>query len=94
MIIKRLELIRKKEFVAATLNPKNKVFVVYISSISQDLDVHPFWRAQIASLSTDEALTFISPKYTDFADVFCKNLVAKLLEYIGINDYAIDLIKG
>ncbi len=31
-------------------------------------------------------------KYTDFADVFSSKLVAELLEHIGINDYAIELV--
>ena len=45
-------------------------------------------------LKADKALTYIPPKYADFANIFSKDLVAKLPEYTGINDYTIDLIKG
>lgn len=45
-------------------------------------------------LKADEAPVFVLSKYVDVADVFSKDLVAKLPEYIGINDHVIDLIKG
>lgn len=44
-------------------------------------------------MKADKAFTFIPFKYIDFADVFSKNLAAKLSEYNKINDYAIDLVK-
>ena len=58
------------------------------------MDIHPLWRAQIALLKADEAFISILPKYINFADIFLKDLVAKLLEATKINDHSIDLIKG
>ena len=46
---KRVELIGKKEFAAAALDPKNEAFIVHVASISRDSDFHPSRRAQIAS---------------------------------------------
>lgn len=51
--MRRVELIRKKEFAATALDIENKAFVVYVTSISQNLDVYLFWRAQIISLKAD-----------------------------------------
>ena len=75
-------------------NPEDKVSVVHVASINQNSDVHSFWRDSIALLNTDKTSTFILPKYTDFADVFSKDLAAELPEYTDIKDHAINLIKG
>ncbi len=40
----------------------------------------------------DEALTEVSNKYTNFADVFSPKLTAKFPEHTRINDYAIKLV--
>ena len=56
------------------------------------MDVYLFYRAEIASLNADETFNSVSSKYTDFADIFSQDLVAKLLKVIGINDYTINLI--
>ena len=44
-------------------------------------------------MKADKTLTSIPSKYADFADFFFKDLMAKLLEHITINDYVINLIK-
>ena len=80
-------------FLAIALNLENEAFIVHITFISQDSNIYPFRRGQIALLKADKAPTFLVPKYTDFVDLFSKNLATKLLEYVGINDYAINLIK-
>ena len=36
----------------------------------------------------------VSNAYIDFADLFSPNLMSKLSEYTGINDYAIKLFAG
>ena len=69
----------------------DKVFVLYMAFISQDSNVILFGRAHITSLKADEAFTSVSPNYTDFVDIFSKDL--KLLEYTKINNYAINLIE-
>ena len=44
-------------------------------------------------MKADKAFTFVLSKYTNFADIFSKDLVAKLLEYIKINNHTINLEK-
>ena len=92
---RKIELIGKKKFAAATLDPEHEAFVVHIAALSVDLgdEVHPSKRAQIAHLKADEALTKIPSKYADFADVFLPKLAAKLSEYTEINDYTIKLMN-
>lgn len=42
LIIRQMELIRKKKFIVVVFDPKDKVFIVYIIFISRDKDVYPF----------------------------------------------------
>ena len=55
---RQVELIARKEFVNAFLDVEDKAFIVYIASISQDLDVCSFWKAQIVLLKTNKAPNF------------------------------------
>ena len=97
---RRVELVGKKEFEAATLDPEHKSYVVYIGSVSSDaspsslLDVHPSRRPQVSGLIAKEAPTKVLAKYSDFADVFSPNLASELPKHIGINDHAIELVGG
>ena len=93
MTISRVKLIKTKNFIAAAFDPDNEVFVVHIAFISQDLDIYPFQRALIAFLKIDKTVTSVLCKYTDFAYIFSKNLAAKLLKHIGINNHAINIIE-
>ena len=45
-------------------------------------------------LKANKAIVFIKTKYVEFADIYSKDLVAKLPKYIKINNHAINLIKG
>ena len=92
---KQVELIRKKEFAAAALDLGHETFVIHIAFFdihSQESNIHPSRRAQIAALVGNEAPTSISTEYFDFVDVFSPKLISKLLENTGINDYAIELV--
>ena len=92
---KRVELVGKKEFAAAALDPGHETFVVHVASLespSQEGDVHPSRRAQIAALVANEAPTSIPTEYSDFADVFSPELASELPEHTGINDYTIELV--
>ena len=92
---KRVELVGKKEFVAAALNPGHETFVVHVASLqslNQENDVHPSCRAQIAALLANETSTSIPTEYSDFADVFSLELALELPEHTGINDHAIELV--
>ena len=44
-------------------------------------------------IKADKTSTSVSPKYTDFADVFFKDLAIELLEHTKINDHTINLIE-
>lgn len=45
-------------------------------------------------MKSDKDLISIFFKYADFVDMFTKDLAAKLLRYIKINNHAIDMIKN
>lgn len=72
----------------------HEAFVVYVVFINRESDIHLSCRAWIAFLKVDDFRIPILSKYTNFANIFFKNLVAKLLEYIKINNHAINLIDG
>ena len=98
---RRVELVGKKEFAAAALDPESETFVVHVASLSFDalpssflLDVHPFRRPQISGLIAKEALTTVPAEYSDFADVFSPDLASELPEHTGINNHAIELVEG
>ena len=92
---KQVKLVGKKEFAAAALDLGHETFVVHVAfleSPSQESDVHPSCRAQIAALVANEAPTSIPTEYSDFADVFSPELASELPEHTGINDHAIELV--
>ena len=91
---RRVELIGKKEFVAAALDPEHEAFVFHVAALSVDPgdEVHPSRRAQIAHLKANEAPTKVPSEYADFADVFSSKLATELPEHTGINDHAIELV--
>ena len=95
---RRVELVGKKEFVAAALDPEYETYVVYVASLSFTplalLDVHPSQESQISGLIAEEALTKVPAKYSDFADVFSPDLASELPKHTGINDHAIELVEG
>lgn len=58
--------------IVAVFDSKYKVFVRHIATISVDLSdkMHHSKKAQIIYINIDEALTKLSNKYADFANVF------------------------
>ena len=92
---RHIKLVGKKEFAIATLNPEYKTFVIYVGSLnSTPLNIYFFRRPQISGLLAKEALTKVSDKYINFADVFSPDLASKLSKHTKINDYAIELVEG
>ena len=93
-----VELVGKKEFAAAALDPEHETFVVYVTFLSStqlaSLNVHPSQRAQISGLIVEEAATKLLAEYSDFADVFSPDLASELTERTGINDHTIELVDG
>ena len=63
-------------------------------SSSSPLNVHPSRRPQISGLIAEEAPIKVSAKYSDFADEFSSDLAFELLEHIGINNHAIELVDS
>ena len=100
---RRVKRVGKKEFAATALNPEHETYVVPVASLSStplaslrltSLNVYPPRRPQISDLIAKEAPTKVSTEYSDFTNVFFPDLASKLPEYTGINDYAIELVKG
>ena len=93
---RRVELVGKKEFAAAALDPEHETYVVHVASLSStpSFDVHPSRKAQISGLIAEEAPTKVPVEYSDFADVFSLDLASKLSEHIRINHHAIELLDG
>ena len=93
--------IDKKEFAATMLDLEYETYVVpirLVSSIallgSSSLDIHPFYRPQIASLIVKKVLIKILTKYSDIADVFSSDLVSKLPKHTRINNHAIKVVNS
>ena len=86
---KYVELVGKKEFAAAALDPKHKTFIVYVASLNLVLEIYPDREAQIASLLTKEVK--ILDKYSDFTNIFSEKKALVLPECTKFNEYDIDL---
>ena len=56
--------------------------------------MHPSQASQIAALKQDEALTKVSSKYADYANVFSFDLAMELPKTTVINKHAIKLQDG
>ena len=99
--IRHVELVSKKEFTAAELDPEHETYVVHVGSVSSvaspssfPLDVHPSRRYQIAGLIAKKAPTKVPVKYADFVDVFSLDLASELPDHTGINNYPIELVEA
>ena len=71
-----------KEFITAAFDLEHETYVVYVELVSSKalpssslFDVHLFPRPQIFGPIAKKALTKISAKYSNFADVFSPDLV-------------------
>ena len=95
---RHVELVGKKEFATAALDPEYETYVVHVTSLSStplaSFDVHPSRRTQVSGLIAEEAPTKVPAEYSDFADVFSPDLASELPEHTGINDYAIEMVDG
>lgn len=93
--IRRVELVDKREFAAATLDPENEIFVVYVAAfVSFSFNIYSSRQAWMVSLKTDEASTTVPNRYADFTDIFLPDLAAEILKHTKIYDHAINLING
>lgn len=97
MTTRYIELVRKKKFVAATLDPKYETFIVYVVFLIftlLDIGIHLFCKLQIAGLIAKKSFIKISTKYTDFADILFPNLISELPKHTRINNYTIKIVDG
>ena len=93
-MIRRVEIIDKKEFVVAALNGDNETFVVYVVALAEPttMPIHLFYQAQVAELTSKE--TGILAKYFDFFNVFSSDSMGDLPEHTRINDHPINLLDN
>ena len=91
---RQVELIGKKEFPVAALDPKHEAFIIHVAalSINSGDEVYSLRKAQIVHLKVDKAPSKVPSKYTDFADVFSSKLIGELPEHMEINDRTIELV--
>ena len=101
MTTKHVKLIGKKKFATVAFDLKYKTFIVYIASFisvtflsSPLLNIHLFYRSQIARLIAEKTPTKVFNKYVNFANIFSLKLMSKLLKHTGFNDHAIKLVNG
>ena len=93
---KRVKLIDKKEFAKTALDKEFKLFVIHIAGLEALLArmmIHFLQQASIAALKQNEALTKVSSKYLDYANIFSFDLTMELPENISINYHTIKLQK-
>ena len=92
---KRVQIIDRKEFAKAALDPNKEAFVVHVATVTAEpMIIHPAREAQIALLKANEAPVTIPVEYSDFSDVFSEKSAAELPEHTEINTHAIDLEEG
>lgn len=98
---KRIKLVSKKEFAGVELDPKSEIFVIHITLLSfvtlsnfSLFNIYLFRKSQIAGIIAKKALTKILNKCINFADVFSLDLIFKLFNHTGINNYTLELVNG
>lgn len=90
--IKYIELIRNKKSVTITLDLNNEIFIVYIAFLAYfNLNIYP---PREAWVDTGLVPIVVSFNYADFANIFSFVFIAKLMDYIGINNPHINLVEN
>lgn len=95
-IIKRVELVGKKQLATIALNLDDGIFIIYITffiSSNLGLDIYLFEKVQISFFKTNEIFTSILSKYANFVSIFSKDLAAKLLKHNGMNNHIMNLVE-
>lgn len=88
---KQVQIINKKKFLVAALNPSKEVFLVYIVFLSLCLKmlIYLVQKLQIALLITEKVV--IAANYLNYANIFSKNSVAELFKRSDIIKHTINL---
>lgn len=76
------------------LDLNKETFVIHITIITFEMTIHPECKVQIALLKTKKSPVSIPAKYSDFINIFSKELATVLMEYTKINTHAINLEEG
>ena len=82
---------KKKEFVAVSVDLEHKVFIMHVTafSVNSDDKIYLLKKAAIAYLKAAKASIKVFKKYADFAYVFSPKLAIKLSQHMEINNYTI-----
>ena len=92
LIIRRVEIIDKREFVVVAPNADSKIFVVHVMALIKPttMPIYSSYQVQVAVLISQE--TGIPTEYSDFFEVFSSDSMAQLAKYTRINNHSIDLL--
>lgn len=90
---KWVQIIGHKEFATAVLDPSKKAFIIYVPSLSLgQMTIYLAREVQIASLIAKKVT--VPVEYSNYANVFLKEVAMELPKYLDINKYAINLEPG
>lgn len=73
---------------ATVSNEKDKTFIVYMTALGIELNIHLFCQAQISLFNIKKVIILF--KYIEYTNVFLLNSIIELLKYNNINNYPID----
>lgn len=88
LMIRKIELIDKNEFIKEVINKNFKIFVAYISSLAAKMTIYLMKKAQIFLLLVEKFTILV--EYLDFVDIFSKKLAQLLLKRTKVNEHAIE----
>ena len=93
-IIKKIEIIDKKEFMAAALNVDDMTFIVLGVALVEPIimPIYLSYQAQVVLLTSEEI--GISAEYSNFSNIFSSDSAAELPEHTKINDQPINLLDN
>ena len=89
---RQIKLIDQKKFAKVALDENIKAFIVYVRSLEPKINIYLARKAQMALLLAEKVT--VLAKYSDFADVFLKELANVFLEQTRVNKHTIELEKG
>lgn len=87
-----MKLIREKKFIVTTLSPNKKIFAIYVVAPGLNPEIYPLYRLWLVALLINNTFTIVIFKYTDFANNFYPEFIAKLSKHTTINNLLINLI--
>lgn len=92
--IQWVQIIGYKKYAAAILDLNKETFIIHIVFLypGSKISVYLAQKSQIALLIAKKIA--ILTKYSDYTNIFFKNLVKELCKYFTINKHSIDLELG